>query len=82
MNAFPVRRATLAMGLGHRFLRCPKCDTAMDHELMMGISVEKCPSCRGLFFDEGEAELLVRRHLRLRGFRRFWGRFTTSIKTN
>lgn len=56
-------------------LPCPKCRTPMGLTTLMGIAVEKCPSCEGVFFDRGEIEKLVRRNVkwaRLKARALFW----------
>ena len=42
-------------------MRCPKCGdqlTTLDHH---GVAVDECPSCRGMWLDEGELETLAAR---------------------
>lgn len=59
---------------------CPKCNISMNHTTLMGILLEKCPACEGMFFDKGEASLLVRRHLRSERSRtRFWRWFRNPM---
>lgn len=52
---------------------CPKCDVEMNHTTLVGIEVEKCPSCEGLFFDKGETEKLVNRKIRYQRWKRLLG---------
>jgi hypothetical protein len=40
------------------WLRCPKCGGHMEPLQMDQIWVEKCQSCRGIYLDHGELELL------------------------
>jgi Zn-finger nucleic acid-binding protein len=54
-----------------RMIRCPKCLVGMSLTTVAGISVEKCPSCEGTFFDKGEVESLLRKHLRFERFKIF-----------
>lgn len=39
---------------------CPKCGTALNEESLQGVvRVDRCPGCKGVFFDDGELELFV-----------------------
>jgi uncharacterized protein len=40
-------------------MRCPKCGTRLQQRSMDSITVEDCPSCRGLWIDQGELEKLT-----------------------
>jgi hypothetical protein len=42
------------------WMRCPKCGQQMAEESRAGITVERCTGCGGVFFDEGELDLLLR----------------------
>ena len=37
---------------------CPNCNSAMGKEIIMNVIVDKCPMCRGVWFDGGELDLL------------------------
>lgn len=54
-----------------RMIRCPKCLVGMCLTTVAGISVEKCPSYEGTFFDKGEVESLIRKNLRFERFKAF-----------
>ena len=41
--------------------RCPKCGHRLDKREIETIVVEQCPSCRGLWLDEGELQALAHR---------------------
>ncbi len=41
------------------FMRCPKCGHAMEEIAHLGIMVDRCKACSGIFFDRGELELLL-----------------------
>jgi Zn-finger nucleic acid-binding protein len=41
------------------WLRCPKCGQQMVEEDRSGIKVDRCGGCGGVFFDQGELELLL-----------------------
>lgn len=43
------------------FMRCPKCGAQLAEERYHGVAVDCCPSCKGLWFDAGEAESLLDR---------------------
>jgi Zn-finger nucleic acid-binding protein len=35
---------------------CPHCKVELHKKHLKGVAVEECPTCRGIFFDEGELE--------------------------
>jgi hypothetical protein len=41
-------------------MRCPKCNTRLESHVLHDIAVEECPSCHGMWLDEGELEALAR----------------------
>jgi hypothetical protein len=41
------------------FMRCPKCGGQLVEERYHGVQVDRCPECRGVWFDAGEAESLL-----------------------
>lgn len=41
--------------------RCPKCGTRLQQQSLHGVSVDECPSCRGMWLDQGELQELGRR---------------------
>lgn len=38
------------------FMRCPKCGATLAHEEYHGVEVDRCPDCKGVWFDQGEVE--------------------------
>jgi Zn-finger nucleic acid-binding protein len=42
-------------------MRCPKCRSDMEQIEVDGVQVDRCTTCRGLWFDPGEIELLRNR---------------------
>ncbi len=44
------------------WMHCPKCGMEMIEIDFEGIKVDKCSSCLGLFFDNGEIDLLVEKN--------------------
>lgn len=40
-------------------LSCPKCPGTLTRENLVGVTVDKCSQCRGLFLDRGELEQLL-----------------------
>jgi predicted Zn-ribbon and HTH transcriptional regulator len=42
-------------------MHCPKCGATLVEERYHGVQVDRCPECRGLWFDAGEAESLLDR---------------------
>jgi Zn-finger nucleic acid-binding protein len=41
------------------FMRCPKCGMALEEIVFRGVHLDKCFSCGGMYFDEGELELIL-----------------------
>jgi len=40
-------------------MRCPKCGGHLAAERYHGVTVDRCPDCKGVWFDAGEAEGLL-----------------------
>lgn len=45
---------------------CPKCQVKMESRQLKGVVVERCPSCSGIFLDDGELEELTAMQSKLR----------------
>jgi RNA polymerase-binding transcription factor DksA len=43
------------------YMHCPKCGAELHEEELEGVSVDICPSCRGIFLDDGELSKLIER---------------------
>jgi hypothetical protein len=43
------------------YMKCPKCGSDLKTESYHGIEIDRCPACRGMWLDAGEAEDLLRR---------------------
>lgn len=41
------------------WLKCPKCGSDMRETDLQGIKVDRCSNCSGIYFDQGELELLL-----------------------
>jgi hypothetical protein len=41
------------------YMRCPKCGASLAAEEYHGIEIDRCTECGGIWFDAGEAELLI-----------------------
>ncbi len=41
------------------YMRCPKCGATLEAEAYHGIEIDRCTECDGIWFDAGEAELLI-----------------------
>lgn len=41
------------------FMKCPKCGMDLHHIDFQGIELDRCVSCNGTWFDEGEMEQLL-----------------------
>jgi predicted Zn-ribbon and HTH transcriptional regulator len=55
--------ARRAERLSH-FMKCPRCGADLHIEHFQGVEVERCPECKGLWFDEHEAQRLVEMNAR------------------
>jgi len=40
--------------IGEMSRTCPDCRSALETKTLEGITIDACPSCAGIFFDEGE----------------------------
>ena len=40
------------------FMRCPKCGGTLVETLFHHIKIDRCPDCGGVWFDQGELEML------------------------
>ncbi len=40
-------------------MQCPRCGAALAEQTQMGVQVDACRACRGLWLDKGELERLV-----------------------
>ncbi len=41
------------------YMKCPKCGADMEEIALSGIMVDKCPACKGIYFDHGELDILL-----------------------
>jgi len=41
------------------WMRCPKCGSKLEEVDLLGIKVDQCEKCFGIYFDRGELELLL-----------------------
>ena len=46
--------------LAKHWMKCPKCGGQMNEISMASLKVDKCGSCNGLYFDNGELEVLLK----------------------
>lgn len=46
-------------GTHEHWMKCPKCGEGMQEEDMLGIMIDKCTACKGIYFDNGELETLL-----------------------
>jgi len=44
------------------FMCCPKCGEKMDEVELSGIKIDKCFSCGGIYFDDGELETFIEKN--------------------
>jgi chromosome segregation ATPase len=43
-------------------LRCPRCGGKMTEQLLEQVRADRCDSCHGIFFDNGELEIVIKHH--------------------
>jgi hypothetical protein len=43
------------------YMKCPKCGADLTAEDYHGVQVDRCPECKGVWFDAGETEALMSR---------------------
>ncbi len=41
------------------WLKCPKCGDDMKEKNILGVIIDQCLSCEGIYFDKGEWQLLM-----------------------
>jgi ribosomal protein L37AE/L43A len=41
------------------WMKCPKCGSDLEEVELLGIKVDQCTQCHGIYFDKGELELLL-----------------------
>lgn len=41
------------------WMQCPKCGSGMKEIILSGINIDECSSCKGVFFDAGELDILI-----------------------
>jgi hypothetical protein len=58
-RAARAREAVAAERRSH-FMKCPKCGAGLETIEQRGLSIDRCPECRGLWLDHGELELLMK----------------------
>lgn len=49
------------------YMKCPKCGFGLITGDWVGIQIDQCPNCRGIWFDAGEVEDLIKRGEHERG---------------
>lgn len=42
------------------YMRCPKCGMELTHIELRGIEIDRCVTCNGTWFDEGEVEQFIK----------------------
>jgi len=41
------------------WMKCPKCGHQMNEIVLCGINIDKCSHCQGVYFDQGELDMLI-----------------------
>ncbi|MFY9269843.1 MAG: zf-TFIIB domain-containing protein [Candidatus Manganitrophaceae bacterium] len=56
-----AKRATQQAEAGKSayWMKCPKCGTNLQEVEHLGIKIDRCTGCGGIFFDKGELEILL-----------------------
>lgn len=54
-----VKKKESAEARSPHWMKCPKCGQNMEEIEIMKIQVDKCQSCKGIFFDHGELQSLL-----------------------
>lgn len=44
-------------------MHCPKCPTEMHRETFDGIEIDRCPTCKGIYLDQGELRQMIGKKL-------------------
>jgi uncharacterized protein len=65
------RAARAAAEQRAHFMKCPKCGTNLMEREFHHVVVDVCPSCKGMWFDRGELEMLG--YVPYAELRRFYG---------
>ena len=52
------------------WMKCPKCGEDMVEVELEGVMVDQCTDCRGIYFDAGEVDLMLKSHQPSQVFRR------------
>lgn len=62
MDAVPASSVGYVINTTRR--RCPRDSQPMDEKIYAGITLDSCPKCKGIWFDEGEVRQVVERYKR------------------
>lgn len=57
----------------HFKCHCPKCGDKLVEEDFHGVKIDKCPSCKGIWLDDGELDALKDEEKARTWFDNFWG---------
>ena len=52
---------------------CPKCGEKLEEIPFHGVNIDKCPSCKGIWLDDGELDALANEEKAKSWFDKFWG---------
>jgi DnaJ-class molecular chaperone len=58
-NREKASQAKAAEGHPDSWMKCPKCGGQMEEIDLAGIAIDKCQSCQGIYFDNGELDILL-----------------------
>jgi uncharacterized protein len=60
------------------FMKCPKCGADLAVEEYHGVEIDRCTECSGIWFDAGEAELVMDKETA--GFRGIFHAIVSGVK--
>lgn len=59
-NEIDVEKAGMKDQSNHpHWMKCPKCGSSMQEIELIKIRVDKCTQCQGVYFDNGELQILL-----------------------
>lgn len=53
------RTPSFGVQQGMSELTCPKCPGSLSRQILVGVTIDQCGECRGIFLDRGELEELI-----------------------
>ena len=69
LDAQRAQQERIARQQAH-WMKCPKCGGDMVEVELEAVMVDQCSACRGIYFDAGEVDLMLKSHRPSQVFRR------------